>query len=490
MQSIYATLYPSITHLPDHGTYAIDVPPPVKLEGKYLIQPITDETTNGSCSLWGKIQQVWNKNIVGLPWGLKVSNLIHGGIDVATMGKLGYTVLCGYTGICTPTSLIADVPVAFVLLGSLGVHAVGVFRECRLPKPMKIKKYLEWLKNNPYFLEMWESINREKEITFKFISKKEVKEQKDYCSNAWYNPSEHAITLVDTRWELELLQALIFECCNAFQQQRILQFNQSLSTTIVDRNTFGILKEKCEYNTVQLYHEVVRYGVEQLKWHSSLFTFTDKKTKKLQEFEEILITVDKVQPNRNVSHIESYRLVWDQTYAPLFFLEHPEELKKHSSALLQYRSEQGFSLLHLILFSLSHNRMNETTVEALTRFVPLWLDLGGTLGSGKEENDFSVFALLYCFKLFSLESKSTLDMILKWEADKSVFDFAINLPMISYPLLLKVREFIKLMQLLPNSQTYIYSGFEFLLILIELELQKRKPVQSDPSDEIKIEIIN
>ena len=197
-------------------------------------------------------------------------------------------------------------------------------------KSVELDEYVECLKQNPYFLEVWEDINREQKIKFHLIAEEEAKKKEDYDADAWYSPHNHTITLVNCLHRVKISVAIIFECCNAFHRQERGKALSSIGwDNIPNRNMYGVFREQLEHQTSITYNEIVQHGVAKLEWLPLFLRDHDPETGNVLSFEKKYPRQNVLNAGKEVTHTEKYRLFWDQKYASTFFLKHSEELEKH-----------------------------------------------------------------------------------------------------------------------------------------------------------------
>jgi hypothetical protein len=266
---------------------------------------------------------------------------------------------------------------SLLILSGCRIVAYRCLQNGEIEDNPRVVHHLEWLKKNPYFLELWEEINREEKLQFQIISKEEAEEKKDYCANAWYSIRQHTVTFVQGMDDFDFSQALIFECCNAFLRHLTIQLRLKLGwNNIPNRNTYGILREQVEYYSLTPYSQIVKYGIENLNWDERLLCYHDRESKTVVTFQEVC-SLSSLPCEEKISHAEGYRMQWDRLYAPTFFLKHSEALEQHPE-LLKYRSFDNKSLFHLVmidcvkLFRLSDSKTQEEVLIALMAFIRRW----------------------------------------------------------------------------------------------------------------------
>ena len=273
--STFSKVYAPQTEISKGVEDHIEIPLPINLQGKHLISTHATEKGVGA-----KVCELWNRTVAGLPFNPRVSSLVCCGISFPTIGEMAYSAIAGLAKGPRPPFWV-DLACSGLAIGSFAVVAYRSFKMSKVVEdPYKeIEENLEWLKKNPYFLEVWEEINREEKITFTVMSKEEAEKKENYSADAWYSPSKHTITLVKTGSDSDFLESMIFECCNAFQRQRFLQSDSKMGwNCLPDRNTYGIFEEQVEYHSITLYHKIVQYGIEKLEWNRRLLSYHDQET--------------------------------------------------------------------------------------------------------------------------------------------------------------------------------------------------------------------
>lgn len=396
----------------------IEIPLPANLEGKYLIS---------ECNLIKKVDKTWSQTVEEIPFAPRVSSFVYYSTAVLSSSEVLYSAIASY-GIAPKPPLGVNLACIASTLYSLAIIGYRSWQTKKIEKdPYKrLELYLEWIKENPYFLEVFEEINRKEKISFKIISKEEAKNKKILAyesSNAWYDPYLHTITLLKEMESIPYLEAIIFECCNAFQRSRFLEFNAKINwNNIPDRNVYGMLLEKIEYDSFINYYKIVKYGVRQLNWNDSLLNYGNPQNEDIIDFKENYLYQNRLLTEKTISHTEFYRLEWDHIYAPLFFLKHSEKLEKHPELLKFRSSENDCSLLALIilestkLLKNSDIKTQKKVMIALNAFINRWYIQKQKLSTHYHKKDFEDIMYLFsgCFIfIFNFQKQLSSDLFIE-----------------------------------------------------------------------------
>jgi hypothetical protein len=139
-------------------------------------------------------------------------------------------------------------------------------------------------------------------------------------------------------------EALIFESVNAFHKEHFLQVDEKLDQGELSREEYTRLSEYVEWHSVNLYHQIMDFGKENLGWLENEVVASHEPTfKKDWEHSNTRYPLDKTN-----SHADHYRNQWDQQ-AFLYFLRHPEKAPLDEDWLNKIRNFDQTPLQVLIL---------------------------------------------------------------------------------------------------------------------------------------------
>jgi hypothetical protein len=163
----------------------------------------------------------------------------------------------------------------------------------------------------------------------------------DDVSTACYQKGK--IKIANEGSNREAFEQLIFESANAFQEESYSLVCKKVHQGKLSKEEYARLTEYEEWHTLDLYHQIMNFGKEHLKWSKNKFVEAHKSTfKKNWELGNARYPLDKTN-----SHADQYRYQWDLR-AFLYFLRNPEKAPLEEDWLNKIRNFHQTPLQALI----------------------------------------------------------------------------------------------------------------------------------------------
>lgn len=307
--------------------------------------------------LEGRHVEAWmeQRNCTHTPNGARA---IAFGRVAAVFGNLSLLLIPGYTGIA----------LASLTCLQLGYYSFQIFRPTT---DSYVKTCLAWLRINPLFEELWESINSETPWTFRVVTEAEFVANGRMDTGSWADCSHflHEIRVTEKKFSaIDLTSVLLFECCNAFQSSRLQSISDRSLRGDLSREEYTRLKEFTEHDSARTHDQIVKFGIHYMGWIEPVMRrYPQAETSTVQN---IWDSANRPNSNASGSHSDHYRFLWNRNSSFSYILLHPEALRDHPDLVSFRHPDGGISLIHHFGMAYVGNKYRE--------ILTLWKELGGS----------------------------------------------------------------------------------------------------------------